>query len=236
MKSLAVALAALVIAGACGDPSSVTGEGSAAVTVPTLRVAPCPGGEGGIYEEIPMGINTLSAISDAVVLADVVDVGTPRWNSNDGRSCPPAGTRKVKYRDIAVKVTEVVAGSPKLNPAVGDELVVMSFCDEAFTAADADPAGCGERNDGPWSGGSGTLLILCTWDDFPTEGGERSVIQLTGSWGGHWEVDRASDTARSSVPGRTVPLGALLQRIRDERKRGWDPGRDEGTRTNPLGQ
>src|SRR2546423_9620292 len=119
MKWLAVALAALAIAAACGDPSSAAGEQSAEVTVPTVRAGPCPGGEGGIYEEMPMGINTLSAVSEAVVLADVVDVGTPQWNSNDGRSCPPAGTSKIKFRDITVKVTEVVAGSPKLNPAVG---------------------------------------------------------------------------------------------------------------------
>src|SRR2546423_12495517 len=108
MKWLAVALAALAIAGACGDPSSATGEESAAVTVPTVRAGPCPGGEGGIYEEMPMGINTLSAVSEAVGLADVVDVGTPQWNSNHGRSRPPAGTSKNKVRDITLNGTEEV--------------------------------------------------------------------------------------------------------------------------------
>src|SRR5207248_9710230 len=117
-----------------------------------------------------------------------------------------------------------------LHRAVGDQLVVMSCCDESFAAAPADPTSCGERKDGAWRRGSNSLLILSAWDRFPTEGGDKSVIQLTGSWGGHWEVDRATDSAQSGGPGRTVPLAALLQRIRDERKQGSDPGRDEGTR------
>ncbi|MGH9009875.1 MAG: hypothetical protein ACRDYF_08530 [Acidimicrobiia bacterium] len=98
-------------------------------------------------------------------------------------------------------MTETVAASPKLGPAVGEDLVVMSFCDESFKAVDpaADPRSCGQAKDGSWSAGASALLVLSVWDDFPTEAGPTSVIQLTGSNGGHWEIDEASGSRSTLV-------------------------------------
>ncbi|MGH9009876.1 MAG: hypothetical protein ACRDYF_08535 [Acidimicrobiia bacterium] len=39
---------------------------------------------------MPFGINSLSNVSEAIVIGKVVTVGEPRWNSKDGHEwCPP---------------------------------------------------------------------------------------------------------------------------------------------------
>ncbi|HEV3364817.1 MAG TPA: hypothetical protein VG795_11900 [Acidimicrobiia bacterium] len=196
------------------------------------------------FDGIPMGINQLANISAAAITGQITAVSEPRWNSRDGSKwCPPLdGTvRPIVYRDVTVKVSDVTFTSEKLTPRPGDELVIRTFGDGTPTGPEAvtfdkDHVLHENNVDGEYEVGKEAFLFVSVWDRFPTENGTEVINQVTGSWGGNFEIDRSKDLAKSVEPGRTVPYRALIARAQKERELGRKPERDPASRKNPLGE
>jgi hypothetical protein len=200
--------------------------------------------DGYVTERDRMGINQIANISEAAIVGQITAISSARWNSKDGAKwCPDddGDVAPIVYRDVTVKVTETIYTSEGLAPRGGDEIVVRSFGDgrttgeEAFRFNDGRVLREGEV-DGHFEVGKEALLVLSLLDHFPTESGLEVVNQVTGSWGGNWEIDREQNLARSVEAERTVPFRALVERLVKEREIGRQAARDPGTTKDPLAE
>lgn len=237
----------LLATGACSTNKATTvNVAGKAAPPPTIPVTTCPQWDLLEAERIPMGINQLANLSDAAITGEVTAISSPRWNSQDGNKwCPPAqGPTPIQFRDVTVKVSDVAFRSDKLAARPGDALVVRAFGDGTTTGKEIykfgpnanDPVLTKGQADGHFEVGKEVFLFVSVWDQFPSQAGLERVNQVTGSWGGNFEVDRRSDMAKSVEPGRTVPYSALIARVKAERQQGRKPERDVASRKNPLAE
>ena len=247
MRKVVVTLGALLFsATACGANHSTAVRAGQTATEPIVVDSPVGtcSWDDQTFERAPMGINQIANISAAGVLGKITAVAPPRWNSKDGKKwCPPLDglVLPIVYRDVTVRVSEVAFASDRLAPKAGEEVIIRTFGDGTPTGSKAVKFENGQslhenEADGRFETGKEVFLFVSVWDQFPTETGSETVNQVTGSWGGNFEIDRSKDVAKSVEPGRTVSLRSLVARAQKERALGRKPERDLTSKKNPLAE
>lgn len=240
-RPAAMVLGLLLLVQACGGASDLVeervGEQQASQTEQPEET-PLPVHQKTVAEYDSSGVNELVNRSNAAFVGRVTEVGSPRWNSDDGRSWSGEygenedgefiDVEPVVLRDVEIEVKRVIFDSPELE-VQPDETITMQFF------GDGDPDGVPpwyeEDLYGPIEAGRKTLIIAYE-REMQTESGTERIV-TSNYWQGYWRV--RDDTAVNLKPARTVPLEPLISRLEEERRVGRDPSRDEGTTFNPLG-
>lgn len=227
----AAAVVAAVLSGACassGRPSAATGEQAASAPQDTpAKMQPA---------FLTFGWNRLISMSQAGVVATVIDVGPVRWNSLDGKEwvSPNPSQPARKYRDVRLRIKEAVFSSPALQLAAGQEVTIRSLyaADDGTKIEEVEPGVRVPSNkvDGELVAGNDAVLLLAVWPDFPTQIGKESVTQIVGGWQGNWSVN--GDQAENVAPRRSMALQSLIARFLDERAAGRQPSRDAADRAS----
>lgn len=224
-------------AGASDQIEERVGEGQPSQTKQPEET-PLPVFQRKVAEYAWSGINELVNRSEAAFVGRVTEVGSPRWNSDDGRSWSGEygededgefiDVEPVVLRDVEIEIERVIFDSPELE-VQPDETITMQFF------GDGDPDGVPpwyeEDLYGPVEAGDETLVVA-NEREMQTESGTERIV-TSNYWQGYWRV--RDDTAVNLKPARTVPLEPLISRLEEERRVGRDPSRDEGTTFNPLG-
>lgn len=185
------------------------------------------------------GINKLVTFTDAAFVAEVLEVGAPRWNSKDG--CPWPGrfdpaspgseVEPQQFREVKVKATRVVFDSGELAVKPGDVVTLRFLGDGTAAAEPAAPSPSAYDLYGPVRAGETIHVLAYVWDMRMEDRVE--YVPSPFDWQGYWRVQ--DGMAVNIVPARTVPLEPLIARILEERRVGEDPRRDPNTEYNPLG-
>jgi len=182
-----------------------------------------PGEE--IATPVWLGINELVTASDAAIVGHVLGVSAPRWNSKDGQRWPQqAGTlaQPVQYREANIVVDEVLFASATLPLNVEQSVQVQLAGDGTATGAVYEgvvPVIRYNQISGPLTTGDKALLLLQK-ARLVMQGGEfTSVVVITNAFHGNWRLT-SDGMATSADTRRSVPYGALRDRILIERKAG----------------
>lgn len=189
----------------------------------------------------PPGINRFVNGSDAAVIGHVESISDPKWNSTDGRSFGMRDASHVypmRYREATLTVKEVLWKTANVDTSAGESLTVRVRGDGSASGCKSDIAP-GERvrtNEGAGMVAQGTdVLWVLKRAPFYLKDGDKmrqeTFVTIAGSFLGNWKVE--SDTAVNLSHARTVPFDALVNRLRAERARGFQPNDNSG-RYNPL--
>ena len=219
---VAAVCTAAVLAGACSTPTRTQADERA--SEPQLQQPEMDG------SYLTMGWNRLINVAQAGVVASIKEVGSVQWNSTDGREWvnPDPNQPARKYRDVKVRVEQVVFASSALPLAEGQDVTIRSLyaADDSDHIEEVEPGVRIPANkiDGELVAGSDAVLLLGVSPDFPTQTGKETVIQIVSGWQGNWTV--RGDRAENVAPRRSMALQALISRFRDERAAGRQPTRD----------
>lgn len=194
-----------------------------------------------IGEFVLLSINQLVNVSHAAIRGTVLSVTEPRWNSKDGQPWTgdqgPTQPRITpnRYRDAEVSVSSVLYSSERLQVKEGDVITVRLYGDGTSTGTRYEGGGYpgmrGNSVSGPIEPSSEILWIL-SQERFVSEDAPE-VIRIVNHFQGNWTIRH--DKAESAEPRRTVEADALIERLKGERARGFEPPSRDGV-YNPLGK
>lgn len=174
--------------------------------------------------------------SDAAVTGRVTAIAPARWNTRDNRE--PTGSTGLRFRDATVFVDTVVYDSAKLPVKAGQELTVRLYGDDTDTGPEVGGAGPVKKYNkitGPVAVGDEVLWVLATIKFGMNDGTTDDVVKLVTDFFGAWRIDRGAGQAKNAEPARTVPVEALVGRLRAERQSPSDPGSNgKRGKVNPL--
>lgn len=125
-------------------------------------------------------------------------------------------------RSITVVVDQVLFSDSNLPLTVGSTVQITSSGDGTNTGAAINDNLSDRWNhiDGDFASGTQSVLLLDA-TMFPYQTGTEKAVVLTQWRNANWTIEGGS--AVSTVPGRTVPVASLLNRITLERSRGFVP-------------
>lgn len=161
--------------------------------------------------------------SDAAVTGRVTAITPSRWNTPNAEAdfapSEPDKPMAWMYRDVSLVVDEVVYESPKLPARRGQTITVRLMGDGTENGEEVHGAGPVKHLNalsGPVAVGDRVLWVMTATDFKFTDNRGEPAVRLTTDYFGAWRIG-TSLVAESLEARRTVPLAALVAKLRAER-------------------